>query len=325
MGDQKCAMKTVFFSVHSLNSRRRGFTIVQLLVVLGVLGVLAALMFPTFSRARASADRQKCDVRLKSIALALDAFKQERGNYPVSLNELATDGYLKEPEALRCPSDPRDVGTYNDFYAVRAPGDSVEMPVVCCPFHEEYGLGGNQARLGRYTTQFATRPARLTGSNGVQVLHPGDDQPTSGYEGMELRGGDQIITSGQGAAEVTFADTSVITLGQGSKVTVLQSFVDGQSAGRLYTIVRQLSGDATYTVNHGSRFDVATPAATAGARGTKFRIIVKGPAFEDTNLMVLEGKVVFTDRKKSGLVPPEKVGKWLNVLDIGGLLRWLLG
>jgi competence protein ComGC len=314
-------MKIVFLS----KPRRsyRGFTIIQLFVVLGLLGVLAALLFPVMHRARSNAQRQKCDVRLKSVALALDAFKQEKGAYPISVQELVTDGYLKEPDALRCPSDPRQEGTYNDFYMVRAPGDAGEMPVIMCPFHEEDNHGGNQARLGRYTTQFSTRPATLTGSNGVQVLHPGDDQPVPGFQGMELHGGDQILTSGQGAAEITFADTSKVELGKDARMSVLQSFVDGQGGARLYTVVRQLAGDITYTVNHGSRFDVATPAATAGARGTKFRIVVTGPALEDTNLMVLEGKVVFTDYKKSGLVPPEKVGKWLNVLDIGGLFRWL--
>lgn len=316
-------MKTVLFFKLGYGPQRRGFTVIQLFLVLGLLGVLAALAFPALTHARDGAQRQKCDVKLKSIALALDAFKQERGTYPASLEELHTNGYLKEPEALRCPSDPRKEGSYNEFYAIRAPGDSSDMPIVCCPFHEEVGLGGNQARLGRYTTQFATRPATLTGSNGVQVLHPGEDQPIAGFDGMELHGGDQIMTSAQGAAEITFADTSKVSLGKGAQMTVLQSFIDGQSGARLYTVVRQMAGDITYTVNHGSRFDVATPAATAGARGTQFRIVVNGTKPEDTNLMVLEGKVVFTTRTKSALVPPEKVGTWLNVLDVGGLLRWL--
>jgi type II secretory pathway pseudopilin PulG len=308
-----------------LRLQRSGFTLVQILVVLGIIGVLGALTFPIFSRARASASRQSCDVKLKGIALALDAFKQERGTYPVSLQELTTEGFLKDTNALHCPSDPRPRGSYNDFYAVRAPHDSGELPVVCCPFHEEFGNAGNQARLGRFTTQFATQPATLSGSNGVQIMHPGQEEAIAGFQGMQLHGGDQIITRSQGAAEVTFADGSTVSLGKDTKVTVLQSFIDGQQGARLYTIVRQLAGDATYTVHHGSRFDVATPAATAGARGTKFRILVNGPSPEQTNLMVMEGKVVFTDRKTSGLVPPEKLNTWLNVLDVGGLLKWLFG
>jgi competence protein ComGC len=318
-------MKNILNSAFTFRFRRGGFTVVQLLLVLGLIGILGALTFPVFTRARASAARQGCDVKLKGIALALDAFKQERGAYPKTLQELTTEGFLKDPNALRCPSDPRGEGTYNDFYAVRAPRDSGELPVVCCPFHEEFGNAGNQARLGRFTTQFATQPATLSGSNGVQILHPGQEEAIAGFQGMELHGGDQIITRAQGAAEITFADGSTVTLGKDSKVTVLQSFIDGQKGARLYTIVRQLAGDATYTVHHGSRFDVATPAATAGARGTKFRILVKGPNPDQTNLMVMEGKVVFTDHKTSGLVPPEKLNTWLNVLDVGGLLSWLLG
>ncbi len=302
-------------------SPRVAFTLLQLLIVLGVVGVLSALLVPAFSRASASAQRQNCDVKLKSIAFALDAFKSERGVYPQNLELLRSEGYLVDPAALSCARDPRQNASYNDFYTIRGPRDAGDSPVLVCPFHEESG-GGNQARLGRFTTQFATKPAVLTAGNAVKVTR--QDKILVGYAGMPLHGGDELSTGAFGTALVTFADSSSARLAGGTRITVLQSFIDGHSAAPLYTLVRQIRGDATYTVNHGSRFDVATPAATAGARGTQYRIKVSGNRPGDSELYVIEGKVVLTTTAKSGLAP---VGNWISasVADVGGLIPWLFG
>lgn len=314
-------MKKLIHSPRSRPSRlgAQGFTLIQLLLVITLVGALVALLFPALARARAGADRQKCDVKLKSIVLALDAFKQERGGkYPASLDELRGDGLLSDAEALRCPRDPRKDGSYGDFYLIRAPLDLGDSPIVCCPFHEETSSGGNQARMGRFTTQFATRPAILTGANAVRVLRPGKEVPLTGYAGMPLRGGDKVTTEASGTALITFFDRSSARLSGGTTVTVLQSFVDGHASVPLYTLVRQAAGEALYTINHGSRFDVATPAATAGARGTQFRITVNGDRPEDTQLLVTEGKVVFTTLQKTVVAP---LNRLLSGLDLGGLPR----
>lgn len=310
-------MKT---STFRSSRRRAAFTLLQLGLVIGLLGVLSALILPVFSRAKAGAERQNCDVKLKTIALALDAFKSERGTYPTSLQKLRTDGYLTEAGALHCSRDPRPDGTYNDGYVLRAPGDAGELPVVTCPFHEDR-LGGNQARLGRFTTEFATKPAVLTSGNAVQIQRAGQSDSIPGYAGMPLHGGDEIKVSERGTALVTFADDSTARLQSGTDITVLQSFMDGQSGAPLYTLVRQTLGDATYTVHHGSRFDVATPAATAGARGTQFQVKVSGPLAADTQLYVIEGKVVLTTPARSGVAP---VGRSLSAIlaDVINLPRF---
>ncbi len=304
------------------HSRRFAFTLLQLVLVVALIGVLASLLLPVFSRASASAQRQSCDVKLKSIALALDAFKSEHGSYPANLELLRSDGYLTDPDALRCPGDHRQNASYSDFYTIRAPHDAGDAPVLVCPFHEEASSGGNQARLGRFTTQFATKPATLTSGNAVKVAR--QDKVLVGYAGMPLHGGDELSTGAFGTALITFADSSSARLSGGTRITVLQSFVDGHSGAPLYTLLRQWRGDATYTVNHGSRFDVATPAATAGARGTQFRIKVSGERPEDTQLYVIEGKVVLSTLGKSGLAP---VGTWISatVADVSKLLNWLFG
>ena len=49
---------------------RRGFTLIEILVVIGILVVLAAMLFPVFSRAREKARQASCESNLKQLGLA---------------------------------------------------------------------------------------------------------------------------------------------------------------------------------------------------------------------------------------------------------------
>lgn len=318
-------MKPFFHLITSMRRSRRGVTLLQVLVVIALMAALGSLGIPTFNRTRAVANRNRCDVQLKSIALALDAYRQAHGHFPVKLAQLQSEQYLKDPSELHCPCDPRPDASYEDFYVLRSRDEGSQLPVLMCPFHEKIG-GGNQARVGLYTTQFATRPAHLEAANGVSVESPGQ-KPRTGYDGMELHGGDRVYTAGAGGATLVFADGSKATLQQAGDITVLQSFIDGHQSAPLYTVLRQNAGQALYTVHHGSHFDVTTATATAGARGTQFQIKVDSDpaaveAGEGTQLYVIEGKVAFTGGKKTVIAP---LRQWTAVKDVGSIVGGLLG
>lgn len=63
-------------------ARRRGFTLLELLVVIAVIGVLAALLFPTVGAARRSAQAARTKVQFTQWAAAIEAFRSEYGHYP---------------------------------------------------------------------------------------------------------------------------------------------------------------------------------------------------------------------------------------------------
>lgn len=54
--------------------RRRGFTLIELLVVIAIIGILAAMLFPVFARARESARKIQCLSNVKNIAIAVNMY-----------------------------------------------------------------------------------------------------------------------------------------------------------------------------------------------------------------------------------------------------------
>jgi prepilin-type N-terminal cleavage/methylation domain-containing protein/prepilin-type processing-associated H-X9-DG protein len=54
--------------------RRKGFTLIELLVVIAIIGILAAMVFPVFARARESARKAVCLSNVKNIALAFQMY-----------------------------------------------------------------------------------------------------------------------------------------------------------------------------------------------------------------------------------------------------------
>jgi prepilin-type N-terminal cleavage/methylation domain-containing protein len=61
---------------------RAGFSLLELLAVIAVIGILAALIFPSIGAARKSANRAKTKVQFNQWAAAIESFRSEYGYYP---------------------------------------------------------------------------------------------------------------------------------------------------------------------------------------------------------------------------------------------------
>jgi len=57
-----------------MRRKRKGFTLIELLVVIAIIGILAAMVFPVFARARESARKAVCLSNVKNIALAVQMY-----------------------------------------------------------------------------------------------------------------------------------------------------------------------------------------------------------------------------------------------------------
>ena len=71
----------------SLKKRERGFTIVELLIVIVVIGILALLVITTYSGIQAKARNAKRQTDIQAIQTQLEAFFSQNGYYP-SLSDM---------------------------------------------------------------------------------------------------------------------------------------------------------------------------------------------------------------------------------------------
>jgi len=86
-------------------SDNRGFTLIELMVVIVILGILAGLIIPRIMGRPEEARRMKARIQIESIETSLQLYKLDNGNYPTTdqglqaLIEAPTVGQL--PRAWR--------------------------------------------------------------------------------------------------------------------------------------------------------------------------------------------------------------------------------
>ncbi len=109
-------------------SRSAGFSLVELLAVIGVIAILAGVLAPVYVQSKRSSQRARCESNLRQIACAFESYLADHGGcYPNTGNQYLWAGYYwRQPlrkyvaasgsedrnMVLACPVDPTPPGVY---------------------------------------------------------------------------------------------------------------------------------------------------------------------------------------------------------------------
>lgn len=165
-----------------VNFRRSGFTLIELLVVISIVAILAAILFPVFSRARENARRSSCQSNLKQLGLAtfqyihdydeqlLPAFLKPTGSPIYTFWALGLEPYTKNTQIFRCPSDPNTQTTTENVrepYWNGLPQDQW--------FRVSYGYNFNFGSVTNHIPDIHALPAVISPSRTMMMVDLGAD------------------------------------------------------------------------------------------------------------------------------------------------------
>jgi general secretion pathway protein G len=119
-----------------------GFTMIELLIVIVILGLMASLVAPKFFGNLSKAERGIASAQMSAFETALDTYRLDVGSYPASLEELRKsekprwDGpYLPKP----VPADP-----WGNAYVYSTPGEE-GYPYKILSYAADGKSGGTEA------------------------------------------------------------------------------------------------------------------------------------------------------------------------------------
>lgn len=118
---------------------KRGFTLIEMMIVVAIIAILVGLLVPNFIRARAQAQTAACEANLKEIATAVELYQTDHDAYP-TVSGQAIDGSSSDPLTAylkQVPVDPvAGPGKYYTLTTTGATTGSADYTLTCPGVHD---------------------------------------------------------------------------------------------------------------------------------------------------------------------------------------------
>ena len=119
----------------------RGFTLIELMIVVAIIAILAGILIPNFVNARAQAQTAACESNLRSIATALELYYADNQVYPVAAGVPVQPSLLTANGVAYLNNTPKDpaaqagTATYALTTTLATGGSPASYTIVCPGVH----------------------------------------------------------------------------------------------------------------------------------------------------------------------------------------------
>lgn len=218
-----------FMSLNTNNQSRLGFTLIELLVVIAIIAILAAILFPVFAQAKASAKKTVCLSNLKQLGTATYMYGSDADDQmPPSDSDGLKDqtyvyaarlmAYTKNRQIWSDPANPYTMGSiqHEQNNGLNGNGDYIVPPNDPC-----INLGTSTDASGFYKDIYPPTDYML---NSMLTWYQANGCPAGGQTGGYSHGAGNLTSGTSGGDGINGIGAGSTTYTSVARVPLLYDF-----------------------------------------------------------------------------------------------------